>query len=921
MLKLAFQYMRYYKSQTFAIFSSILLTAALMSGISSLMYSSQKNDVENSRAVYGDWHYCIVSEPETVTDLDTDAAEAKAAQEETGTGFRLEQCAKAQMVGELTEPYQIRFLHVDDAYREMLHREIIEGREPEAADEIAADNYTLVNLGFRGDVGDTLKLGKDSYTLTGIVKSKWTSGADEMEIFVGDGFSGAKNSGQKIYLKFNEDKKLYKQLEEFQKEYRIPGDAVEANEGLTMHLGGERPDSIYEIVKFALTDERGNLTYVILKLQSDYNLTFYGMIVLLWMFSMFVIYSVFSISVSKRKAEYAMLQTLGISEEAIGGTLVLELWLLFLAGYPLGCLLGNGLLKVGYQRLRGVFTHKVIGGGKTAVSITDRIAAQGSADWANVSKESPALDNAAQGSAASGIFASSGFSVAWGVIFAGFAALFLALAAAGFLTVRAMRKYTLRETMMGEVSFFRGRRRVYSRRGANLANVVVRKFMFLNKRRAIGILLSLSVGSCIFLCTTYLVENLKVHAEMSLKSDDGLGSEYRMFVKSDSLADTIPASAVEEMKKIPGLSQMYATKYTLGELTIGKEQLAWETYFDEVNKDSYFAGHYGGICVDKGDETFGIRYGVYGYDAGMLNELSDFLLEGEIQVKALEEGNKVIAVANMDGQGNYDFYGIHPGDMVTVRVPKKQNCPPEVLKFDSEASDYVEKELEVAAIVSRPLAREDNFLCINGWEGSNTQSIIMTHQQMEENFGITDYSIVNAAPVSGADKEEISRRLLLAVGDVPKAVFRDYAAAIEAQKNYLGQQQLFFTGIAAVLLVISMFHIMNSMNYSILARRREYGIIRAMGITDGGFYRMILWTGILYGILADVLISFTYHLALRSVMDYYMTHVVQFLHLTAGIPAGVFAMVMVMNVVIAAAAVMIPARKIAAGDIAVEIGG
>lgn len=939
MLKLAFQYMRYYKSQTFAIFSSIFLTAALMSGISSLMYSSQKNDVENSRAVYGDWHYCIVSEPENVTDLDTDAAEAKAAQEETGTGmetfgketsgieklrkearekdvmndgtgFRLEQYAKAQMMGKLSEPYQIRFLHVDDAYREMLHREIIEGREPEAADEIAADNYTLVNLGFRGGVGDTLKLGKDSYTLTGIVKSKWMSGADEMEIFVGDGFSAMKSSGQKIYLKFNEDKKLYKQLEEFQKEYRIPGDAVEANEGLTMHLGGERPDSIYEIVKFALTDERGNLTYVILKLQSDYNLTFYGMIVLLWMFSLFVIYSVFSISVSKRKAEYAMLQTLGISEGAIGGTLVLELWLLFLAGYPLGCLLGNGLLRIGYQRLRGVFTHKVIGGGKTAVSVTDRIATQGSV----------ALDNAAQGTA-SGVFVSSGFSVAWGVIFAGFAALFLALAAAGFLTVRAMRKYTLRETMAGEVSFFRGRRWMYSRRGANLANVVVRKFMFLNKRRAIGILLSLSVGSCIFLCTTYLVENLKVHAEMSLKSDDGLGSEYRIFVKSDSLADTIPASAVEEMKKIPGLSQMYATKYTLGELTIRKEQLAWETYFDEVNKDSYFAGHYGGICVDKGDETFGIRYGVYGYDAGMLNELSDFLLEGGIQVKDLEEGNKVIAVANMDGQGNYDFYGIHPGDTVTLRVPKKQNCPPEVLKFDSKASDYVEKELEVAAIVSRPLAREDNFLCVNGWEGSNTQSIIMTHQQMEENFAISDYSIVNASPEPGADKEEVSRRLLLAVGDVPKAVFRDFAAAIEAQKNYLGQQQLFFTGIAAILLVISMFHIMNSMNYSILARRREYGIIRAMGITGGGFYRMILWTGILYGILADVLIFFTYHLALRSVMDYYMTHVVQFLHLTAGIPAGVFAMVMVMNVLIAAAAVMIPARKIAAGDIVAEIGG
>ena len=42
MLKLAWKYMRYYKSQTLAILASIILTAALLSGISSLIYSSQK---------------------------------------------------------------------------------------------------------------------------------------------------------------------------------------------------------------------------------------------------------------------------------------------------------------------------------------------------------------------------------------------------------------------------------------------------------------------------------------------------------------------------------------------------------------------------------------------------------------------------------------------------------------------------------------------------------------------------------------------------------------------------------------------------------------------------------------------------------------------------------------------------------------
>lgn len=33
-------------------------------------------------------------------------------------------------------------------------------------------------------------------------------------------------------------------------------------------------------------------------------------------------------------------------------------------------------------------------------------------------------------------------------------------------------------------------------------------------------------------------ENLKVHVKRSLESDDGLGVEYRISVKSDSLVDT-----------------------------------------------------------------------------------------------------------------------------------------------------------------------------------------------------------------------------------------------------------------------------------------------------------------------------------------------------------------------------------------------
>ena len=66
------------------------------------------------------------------------------------------------------------------------------------------------------------------------------------------------------------------------------------------------------------------------------------------------------------------------------------------------------------------------------------------------------------------------------------------------------RQQSIRQVMSGDTSFVKSRRKIYSLRNASLANVVVRKFMFANKKRVIGILLSLSIGGCIFLCTTYM---------------------------------------------------------------------------------------------------------------------------------------------------------------------------------------------------------------------------------------------------------------------------------------------------------------------------------------------------------------------------------------------------------------------------------
>ena len=884
MLKLAWKYMRYYKSQTLAIFASILLTASLLSGISSLIYSSQKSDLANSKTIYGDWHYYIETDRELYNSIESG---------EKGKGYTLDQCGKMEIRDVVADEFLICFIHADETYRQMAHRDLLEGRFPEKKNEIAADGFVLSNLGFSGNLGDSLRIGEKEYIVTGILKSEWAASSGEMEVFVSDSFQG-RGSQTFLYLRFNEDEKLYKQLDAFLQEHKLSSEAVAGNDEVIQYLGGEAPSSIYEIMKFGLTNEEGNFTYIVLKLQSDYNLAYNGMIFLLCLFSLFVVYSVFNISVSKRASEYGILQTLGISEAQIGGTLLLELWMLFFIGYPLGCFLGNGILSLVYQKLSGVFGGKGIGGAEPGLSVIDHTLAEG----ANAAK----------------------FFVSVDAMVFGFLFLMISLALVAVIVVRSLRKRSLKAVMSGDTSFTK-RRKIYALRNVNMASVVVRKFMFANKRKVIGILLSLSIGGCIFLCTTYMIENLKAHAELSLMSDDGLGSAYRISLKSDSLKDTIPAEVADKIKNMPETDDVYAIKYTMGELRLSQNEFLaeedWRDYFKYQNQEPYFIQRYDGICNQQEDGNYRIKYNVYGYDEAMIEQLEGFILEGEIQPEIMKNNNQVIVTANMDGQGNYYFYGKKPGDTITLRVPKTENYTDELLKFQSGEENYIEKEFEIAAIVSRPLAQEKVFLNTGVWK--NAQSVIMTGEQMEENYEITDYSFINASPADDNDAQSVSNQLLQVIRDVPKAVLQDYTSAIETQKDYLKQQQIFFSGIAAILLIISLFHIANSMNHTILARRREYGIIRAMGITDSGFYKMILQTGILYGLLADVFIFLLYNLVLRRVMDYYMAHVLQFLHLTSNVPNLVLIGIMVLNVVIAVVAVMFPAWKMGRENVIDEI--
>lgn len=94
--------------------------------------------------------------------------------------------------------------------------------------------------------------------------------------------------------------------------------------------------------------------------------------------------------------------------------------------------------------------------------------------------------------------------------------------------------------------------------------------MLERKRTFLGILISLSLGGVIFLCSNFVLTNAQTSNKMQLASDDGLGSDYKIYENNIDLNKTIGEDIENELEKIDGVKNVYPVKSYIGEVLIEK---------------------------------------------------------------------------------------------------------------------------------------------------------------------------------------------------------------------------------------------------------------------------------------------------------------------------------------------------------------
>lgn len=873
---LSSHYIWHYKKQSMAIFFGIVLSIGLLSGIGTLIHSGEEQNFVKNKEIYGDWHCVVSGSYELGENIKSE-----------DNGYVIEEAGLLETKKEVEEPWKLEFVYADEAYRSMLGRNIEKGTYPESKNQIALDNYTITNLGLSDTIGDAVILDGQSYELCGIISDLWAANVGKMQVFVSKDFRNETDSFE-WYLKFKE-KNVYGQIDSLMRLFSIDDSEISINSDVTDYVGGISIGEVANVVKEGLSLSEGKLGYIFGCLKTRCNLLENGILLCIGLFGSFVIYSIFSISIHKRLSQYGVLYTLGISDRHIFGMILTELCTIFAIGYPIGCLLGNSVVKAFYANIGTAFVNQNIGDMQAGVHVSD------TEKFLSASKVE-----------------AGDFLISWRAILFGAILFLILMIVVSFILLRKIRRYTLIQIMKESEKENFHNRKIYCQKHCNMPDVLSRKFMFRNPGTFLGIIISLSIGGIIFLGSTYVIENTKINNELSLKTDDGLTSDMQIFEQSDNLSDVIPKQTIAEIKTLPGIKEIYPVKYLLGEFPLSEDQVIWDSYCAEIandpswEPDSTIMAKYNGQCLRETDGSYKMKSNIYGYEDAMLNQMEDYILEGTIDPKVMKQENTVILKTWMGGQGDYDGLDLKPGDTITLKVPKEGNVPEDILRFQESDEWYIQKDFVIAAIVSRPMAKNDNFI---GDDGTSSLDIIMTNQQMEENFGLNGYNMASIQMNVGYDSASVLQDVTKFTQTISKCAIKDNTGAIEAHTIYLKQKMYFFYTVAVIILIVSMLHIINSMNYLVLSRRHEFGILRAMGITNSGFLKMMLKEGIYYGIYASIFVLMVYF-PTKELLYYFMKHVWLYIMPNKTVQLSYIIGVIFVNVLVSTIAVIFPVKRI-----------
>lgn len=779
MLKLSFQFIIKNRAKSFAILSSIILSVALLVGTGALIRSANVSKSNYYTQINGNYQYSYLMNGSQLKKLD--ALDKKK--------MGISSIGITKDIGYTDEPTVIAEVACDSNYLKMNGISLISGRFPQNDSEAVVEEWAINNIGLADSNGAVINIDGKPMKIVGVVKDSFEKYTKSIKIYTKLHEKLIDTDTYKLYVNFNLNTNIEEKSVDLMKELNIGNKNRGANWDVIEPLGYKAPS--------------GDTHFSILSIFKNISFNENLVTVLFGVFSAFIIYSIMNVIVLQRIPQYGVLTSLGMRMTGLFRVIFVELFTLFLIGFPLGSLVGICLAKLLYSNFSHIFLSAIVEPGDFLISMK--------------------------------------------VIVNGLILMLVLLLFVSLKTVWRIRKYSDIDILLNKNKYLMQHKKTLAYKEKTLLQNVSHRYMFWNPGVFIGVIISLAIGGVLFCSTQFAVRNEKTQNELTVKADDGLNSDYTLNVQTSYFNQGISEDILKKLEVIKGVKNVSPVKCFMGATYITDKQLTNKKFFNDANKDKRLKKYFNGICTKEGGRYL-VKGNIYGYGDKMITGLKDYVIKGSCNPASMDENNEVIVCLPQDGgTGKFNTINLKPGDIIKVKIPSSLEAKDDILKFQSADNNYQIKEFKIAATVKRVMAHNNYYV------GPYGLDIVMTNTMMKKNFGIDQYTIVDIEKDKNRPGIRVADGIRKAIDGVERCIFTDYTTLIEKANMNLRQQQFFFIGLSVIILLISILHIFNSINYLVVARKRDFGILRAIGMNDKKFKALMIREGILYGSYASIL--------------------------------------------------------------------
>lgn len=783
-------YIKKYKNRSISIGIGIVLGIALIVGVGSLSFSAKEQNIKQTEYELGS-HFVRYN------DLNDNQVDDIENMKNDGTGDNpKDNIGKLGLITyyDSSTPESDDLTNIASVNRELLelqNTELVKGNFPKKANEVVIEKWVLDNLGVKPEIGQKITI--DLY------------GRKKKETFVVSGILSdrvsAKSSGiMEIFLnrdfkKSNEKTDAYVRFKDdkniVENIYLVADDLGLDDEGISVNR--------------MLLDAMGQLEEI------DYNLIYSAIAAAIVL--AIVVYGVFNISIIQRISEYGLIRAIGGKLSDIVKLLLTELLLIWLVSLPIG-------VAVGY--LVAVLLKKVSGNVFTEMAV----------ELSTISVPIEII----------------GFASVVSLLIIVFIVVLLA-----WKIKRISPIDEIRGNIKTSVDKKRNQKMIRKRKNNSLSYSKIipieikmaMKNVLRNKSGFAITLISMCLGSVMFLASSFY-SDLMEDQQKKLDEVSKVNTDFKIsMIPTKPMYAGYSAKDIDNIRSINGVEDVGEIRNLYARMFLKENQILDKEYFKEENEWTYNKDVLAGLLVDCGNGDKILKSGVYGYNDTLLKKLDKHLAKGNVNLK--EMNNEEVAIAMVPKNNGKYIVGVDIGDKLKVTFREDGISSEEYFKMTDTGGKYITKEFKIVGIVNELVDYSDYYV------SDNSVNLVLSNKQFEKFSGYKNAQIVNIEMKDDANREKVAKQILAIANRTSGNVFADLTEERKTLAAMEENKQMFINAIIGILFLISIINIVNNIKYSMVSRRAEFGIIRAVGADNKMFRKIVLSEGLMYGLYSGVI--------------------------------------------------------------------